>query len=155
MVANFRLGLRRFGLSRNPEAAIVLVAHDMSGLGPSQTLGEVTKILGSGRFSRIVNHFESEAEREQFVLAANGPFSRKAEALLQPWNERNFSAGLRPMKDMALPSRPYGISIAPGFERDGESNGQTLRLFNNCRGRCLNSEPLDLASLRRFPIQTN
>jgi hypothetical protein len=56
----------------------------MSGLGSSQTLGEVTKIPGSGRFSRIVNHFESEAEREQFVLAANGPFSRKAEALFQP-----------------------------------------------------------------------
>src|SRR3954447_12409651 len=50
----------------------------------SQTLTRAIGRAGSASISDFVNRGETEAEREQPVLLADGPRARKAEALAQP-----------------------------------------------------------------------
>jgi hypothetical protein len=62
----------------------------------SQSRSQVAKVLGKSRFSGIINHWKSEAQREQFVLSTNGPLASKAEALLEP--QHRLEAGDRSLR---------------------------------------------------------
>src|SRR3954468_9226048 len=55
-----------------------------SSAGVSQTLAQAAGWAVAAPGSRFVNLWETETEREQLVLLANGPGARKATALAQP-----------------------------------------------------------------------
>jgi hypothetical protein len=67
--------------------------------GLSQPLWKVVKIPGKAGISGIINHLKSETERKEFVLPADSPLARKAEALslttASPRNRQSFASPWR------------------------------------------------------------